>query len=653
MLTDTTRSPYAKVHALDGMKVKWTGGLWKERFDTCANSTVPQLKRMFDSKEISHVVENFKICAGDAEGDFDGTVFGDGDFYKWMESAIYVAYQTDNQKLKDEIEDYIDLIGRAQQSDGYLSTKQIIGERNGNGISRMGDINDFEVYNFGHMFTAACVHKRITGKNNFLVIAVKTADYLENLYEEAERTGEVQTAVCPSHYMGLVEMYRTTGEERYLKLAKLSITLRDSVKNGMDDNQDKIPLKQHEKILGHAVRANYLYAGVADLCLEEKDTDYIEVLHKVWRSLVDKKLYITGGCGALYNGASPYGYFFDHQLVHQAYGYEYQLPNVTAYNETCASLGGVFWAYRMFQLEPKAEYFDILERMMLNTNLAALSLDGKRFFYENMLRRAKELDYKLIWPLTRSEYILSYCCPPNLARTVAQSSEYAYLTSDNGVWTGMYGASEAQIKLKNGGEFTLVQETDYPFDGKIRFTAKDIKTNAPVHLRLRVPGWAVGGSVKGANIDKELGKQDAGTYLDIRVEELQDMDVQLVLNMEIRYTVANNMVEETVGQAAVERGPLVYCCESVDTQAATLDDIYLDLNAKFTPVEYEIQGRKMTALETEEYVIDRSEFDRSALYQPLTYHGMRKEHLRMIPYYAWDNRDYGEMRIWFPIAYTV
>ena len=246
MLTDTTGSPYAKVHALDGMKVKWTGGLWKERFDTCANSTVPQLKHMFDSKDISHVVENFKICAGDAEGDFDGTVFGDGDFYKWMESAIYTAYQTDNHLLKEEIENYIDLIGRAQQPDGYLSTKQIIGERTGNGVSRMGDINDFEVYNFGHMFTAACVHKRITGKDNFLTIAAKTADYLEHLYEEAERTGEVQTAVCPSHYMGLVEMYRTTGDKRYLKLAKQAIALRDSVKNGLDDNQDKIPLKQHE-----------------------------------------------------------------------------------------------------------------------------------------------------------------------------------------------------------------------------------------------------------------------------------------------------------------------------------------------------------------------------------------------------------------------
>ena len=168
MLTDTTRSPYAKVHALDGMKVKWTGGLWKERFDTCANSTVPQLKHMFDSKDISHVVENFKICAGDAQGDFDGTVFGDGDFYKWMESAIYTAYQTDNQLLKEEIENYIDLIGRAQQPDGYLSTKQIIGERSGNGVSRMGDINDFEVYNFGHMFTAACVHKELQARTAFL-----------------------------------------------------------------------------------------------------------------------------------------------------------------------------------------------------------------------------------------------------------------------------------------------------------------------------------------------------------------------------------------------------------------------------------------------------------------------------------------------------
>lgn len=653
MLTNTEKSPYAKVHALDGMKVTWTGGLWKERFDTCASSTVPQLKHMFDSKDISHVVENFKICAGDSEGDFDGTVFGDGDFYKWMESAICTAYKTDNEELKNEIEEYIDLISRAQQPDGYLSTKQIIGERTGNGVSRMGDINDFEVYNFGHMFTAACVHKRATGKDNFLAVAEKTAGYLEHLYDEAERTGEVQTAVCPSHYMGLVEMYRTTGEKRYLTLAKRAIALRDSVKNGMDDNQDRIPLKEHDKIIGHAVRANYLYAGVADLCLEEDDPEYRAVLDKVWRSLVDKKIYITGGCGALYNGVSPYGNFFVHQIVHQAYGYEYQLPNITAYNETCASLGGVFWAYRMFQLDPKAEYFDILERMMLNTNLAGLSMDGKRFFYENMLRRTKELDYKLIWPLTRSEYILSYCCPPNLARTIAQSSEYAYLVSKDSVWTGMYGASEAEVKLENGAEFTLVQETEYPFDGKIRFTAKEIKEDCPVHLRLRVPGWAVSGSVKKSGEICALTEKDAGTYLDICVDSLKDLDVELELTMEIRYTAANLMVEEAAGQAAIERGPLVYCCEGVDTAAESLDDIYLDLNAEFTTEEFEIEGRNIVVLEAEEYVMDRSGFNRKALYQPLKYHGMKKEKVRLIPYYAWDNREFGEMRVWFPVAYTV
>lgn len=652
MLTNTKKSKFAKVYPVDGMDVKWTKGLWKERFDTCADSTVPQLQHMFESADISHVLENFKICAGDADGDFDGTVFGDGDFYKWLESAVYTATKNNNEKLLARIDEYIDIIGRAQQPDGYLSTKQIIGEMRQNGVSRMGDINDFEVYNFGHMFTSACLHKRMTGKDSFMKIAVRVADYLEKLYDDAEKTGEVQTAVCPSHYMGLIEMYRTTEEERYLTLAKRAIALRDSVKDGLDDNQDSIPLRQHEKIIGHSVRANYLYAGVADLCMEEDDAELREVLNKVWRSLVDKKIYITGGCGALYNGASPYGYFFKHQLVHQAYGYEYQLPNVTAYNETCASLGGVFWAYRMFQLDPKAEYMDILERMMLNVNLAGLSMDGKRFFYENMLRRAKKLDYELIWPLTRSEYILSYCCPPNIARTVAESSEYAYMLSADSVWTGMYGASEAKVKLENGAAFTLVQDTEYPFDGYFRFTAKDVESNVPFTLRVRIPGWS---KLSVLNINGEeirLGKEHAGTYYEIQIADPANMDVQMALDMNVRYTVAHNMVEETVGQAAIERGPLVYCVEGVDTDLETLDDLYLDVNAEFTPVDVEIAGRTIKAIETEQFCMDRFAFDRDALYQDLRYRGMDKCNVRFIPYYAWDNREYGEMRIWFPVAYV-
>ncbi len=650
MLTDTRRSPYAKVSPVEWNAVKWTGGLWKERTQTCIACTIPQLQSMFENKNISHVLENFRICAGEAEGEFDGTVFGDGDFYKWMEAAVYAAALSDDQALLAQLDDYVELIGKAQQEDGYLSTKQIIGEKKGNGVSRMGDINDFEVYNFGHLFTSACLYKRVTGKDDFLRIAERTADYMEQLYQEAKRSGQVQTAVCPSHYMGLIEMYRTTGKHRYLELASQAVALRDSVRDGLDDNQDRIPVKQHEKIVGHAVRANYLYAGIADLCAEREETEYRVVLAKVWRNLADKKLYLTGGCGALYNGASPYGNFFTDQKIHQAYGYEYQLPNITAYNETCASLGGVFWAYRMFLLNPKAEYFDIIERMMLNTNLAAVSLDGKRFFYENMLRRVKKLDYELIWPMTRTEYILSYCCPPNLARTIVQSTEYVYTVSDHEVWTGLYGCCEGRFSLQNGAVFTLKQDTEYPFDGRIRFTCENVERNLPFVLQLRIPGWVRKGYIRINGVTEELRPEMAGTYQAVEVMNPVSDEVDLYLDMEVRHTVAHTMVEENTNQAALERGPLVYCCETPDTASETLDDLLLDLSAEFTEEEIEIAGRKVRTLSAEEYCFIRSDYDRNALYQTIRSIKMRRERVRFIPYYAWDNREYGEMRSWFPIA---
>lgn len=653
MLTYTRNSKKAKVKPIDYNKVKWTGGLWKERFDVCGVSTVPQLQHMFESKDISHVLENFKICAGDVEGDFDGTVFGDGDFYKWMESAVYVAVKSNNSELLKQIDEYIELIERAQQPDGYLSTKQIIGEMKVNGISRMGDINDFEVYNFGHMFTSACLHYRLTGKENFLNIAKRVAVYLENLYDDAKKTGEVQTAVCPSHYMGLIEMYRTIGDKKYLNLAKLAIELRDSVKDGLDDNQDRLPLKEHRKIIGHAVRANYLYAGVADLCLEEDNDEYSVVLDSVWKDLINKKMYITGGCGALYNGTSPYGNFFIDQKTHQAYGYEYQLPNITAYNETCASIGAVMWAYRMFQLNPKAEYFDVLETMMLNTNLAALSLDGKKFFYENMLRRAEKMDFELIWPLTRSEYILSYCCPPNLARIIAQSSEYAYLTSDDKVWFGMYGESEAIFSLKNGSKFTLNQKTNYPFNGRFDICFSDIEDATPFSIMLRIPKWVKKGYIKLNNKTIEIGVHNASSYKEIKINNPKTDVVEFNLEMEVRYTLANNMVEETTNQVAVEKGPIVYCAEIHDTSMKSLDDMLINLNAKYEEVVVDINGNEIFGLSADHYALDRGKFDRDALYQDFNYTGVNLEKVTFIPYYAWDNRKFGEMRVWFPLAYNV
>lgn len=657
MLTDTAKSKNAKLRGIPFSDVEWTGGIYKERFDTCAEAMVPHLQRMFESKDISHVLENFKIAAGEAEGDFDGTVFGDGDFYKWMEAAVYTAVRTGNEKLLQNMEEYIGIIARAQQPDGYISTKQIIGERSGK-ASRLGDINDFEVYNFGHLFTSACLYKRLTGKDSFLNIAIKAAGYLEKLYKQAEENGQVQTAVCPSHYMGLAELYRTTGEENYLKLLKKAIALRDSVEKGLDDNQDKLPLLEHDKIIGHAVRANYLYAGVADLCLEEDSPQLVEVLHKVWKSLVTQKLYITGGCGALYNGASPYGYFFDHQLVHQAYGYEYQLPNVTAYNETCASIGGVYWAWRMYCLEKDPAYVDVLERMILNVNLAAVSMDGKRFFYENMLRRAKKLPYELIWGQERAEYILSYCCPPNLARMMAQMSEYAYAIGNDGIYTVLYGDNKARV---NG--WTLLQKTDYPYDGQIRFSFRDKEADAQeeLTLHLRIPQWAKSGNICCVDKDnavissQELSARDAGTYKTIIISQPEKQELILNLHMEPRLTCAHALVEEAVNQVAVERGPLVYCMEGMDAETDTLDDIVIPSDISFAKAAFTIEGRELTALEgtflkrkrcsKEDTVV----YDPDALYQDYINRGYEKVHGRMIPYFAWDNRGLDEMRIWIPV----
>lgn len=656
MLTDTRKSPFAQVHGLPFDAVEWTKGLYKERFDTCRDALVPHLQAMFECEDISHVVENFKIAAGDADGDFGGTVFGDGDFYKWMESAVYTAVSGKNQGLLEKLDSYIQLIGRAQLPDGYISTKQIINEKKGMG-ARLGDINEFEVYNFGHLFTSACLYQRLTGNDRFLVIAEKAAVYLKQLYEEAEKTGEAQTAVCPSHYMGLAELYRTTGKREYLELLKKAIRLRDCVEGGLDDNQDRLPLKQHKKIIGHAVRANYLYAGVADLCIEVEDTELTAVLHHVWHNLITQKLYITGGCGALYNGASPYGNFFTHQLVHQAYGYEYQLPNVTAYNETCASIGGVYWAYRMFCMEKKAEYADVLERMVLNVNLAAVSLDGTRFFYENMLRRAKELPYELIWGQERAEYIVSYCCPPNLARLIAQLSEYAYAMDDTGIYTVLYGASRARIALTDGCEATLVQETAYPYDGEISFRFEQVKRNLPLKLHVRIPAWVRSGSVSEVTADGEtllwsqnLSREDAGSYLTIEIQNPKETRIILDLEMQPRLTCAHALVEETCGQVAVEKGPVVYCLEGMDALTETIDDLYIPSDVRLEPEVLEIEGRSIVGLAgTFLKKKHGEEYDKNALYQDYAEEGHEPVKVRMIPYFAWDNRGVDEMRIWMPV----
>lgn len=651
MLADTSASTYANGVGLDTACIKWTGGFWKEVVDICARNMVPNLKAMFENKDISHVVENFRIAAGQLDGDFCGTVFGDGDFYKWMEAELYAAYLLQDASRFSALDDYITLIGSAQQADGYISTKQIIEDRQGRTRTRLKDVNEFEVYNMGHLLTSAALHKRLTGKDNFLKIARKAAEYLGKMYEKAEENKDVQTAVCPSHYMGLIELYRTTGETQYLNLAKRAIELRDLVKDGTDDNQDRIPLKQQNKIVGHAVRATYLYAGVADYFLESGDEGYLTTLNAVWRNMADTKLYLTGGVGALYNGCSPYGDFFTDQRVHQAFGYEYQLPNITAYNETCASVGLVMWAYRMFLVRPDSEYFDLIERALLNVNLAAVSLDGKKYFYENMLRRTRHLDVKLIWPLTRTSYIYSYCCPPNLARLIMQSSEYCFVQKGDRIYTGLFGEAEAKITLKNGSQFLLKEKTKYPYYGDIEFSFRDVQKDKGMDFMLRIPDWCDQALIqifRGETLLSERKILKKSGYEKISLDKIRDIRLKVSLSMSPRYTVANAMVEENGNQVAVERGPLVYCIESVDVGNIHLEDIYLDPSEELRPKDIRIGDRRLVALEGKAALAQYAGDSREELYYSYQKPQWRAEEIRLIPYFAWDNRGSGEMRIWMP-----
>ena len=352
------------------------------------------------------------------------------------------------------------------------------------------------MYNFGQLMTAACVHYRATGKTNFLAIACKAADFLCNEFQKPT-PALANNLICPSHYMGIIELYRTTHDPRYLELAKKFLAMRDLITDGTDDNQDRIPFAQQEEAEGHAVRANYLYAGAADLFLEDGDPNLWQPLAEIWTNVVTQKMYITGGCGALYDGASPDGAKDQKHItrVHQAYGRNYQLPNTTAYSETCANIGNVLWNWRMFLATGDAKFVDVVELVLDNSVLSGGALDGTNFFYTNPLRVTDPLPVALRWPRTRQPFYSSFCCPPNLVRTIAESANYAYAKTDDAIWVNLYGGSTLDTELANGGEIKLEQETDYPWNGRVRIKILACGTN-PFALKLRIPGWAESESVR-------------------------------------------------------------------------------------------------------------------------------------------------------------
>ena len=642
-------SPHRTVEPIPMADVKWTDGFWNQRFVTCRDKMVPSMWEIMKGTKYKPFLEHFRIAAGLSEGRYHGAKWNDGDFYKWIEAVCAVQAIERDPVWDRRLDEIVSIIGKAQRADGYIHTPVLVAARNGDESAKpFADRFNFEVYNMGHLMTAACRHHEVTGKNEFAAIARKAADFLD----EAFRTPTPETArhaICPSHYMGILDLYRTTGERRYLELAQRLIRMRDLVTDGGDDNQDRVPFLQQHEAVGHAVRATYLYAGVADLYAETGDEKLYSTLNTLWRNVVEKKMYITGACGALHDGASPDGSKNQEAItrVHQAFGRNYQLPSTTAHNETCASIGNTLWNWRMFLNSGEAKYVDVMELALYNSVLSGVSLDGEDFFYTNPLRQQNDAPVKLRWSRTRVPFVTSFCCPPNVVRTVASVNGYAYGVSDNTVWVNLYGSNALDTELPGGGKLRLQQQTNYPWSGDVQLKVVECDSK-PFVMRLRIPGWAKSATL---TIDGKPTKVSLkqGSYAAIHRSWRPGTTIDLSLGMPAQLIESHPLVEETMNQVAVRRGPIVYCLESNDLPSdVAVASVRMPRDGKWKPRFDAKMLDGVTVLEGT--LVSREIGDwNEKLYREFIRSESNRFVGKLIPYFAWSNRGQSEMTVWLPL----
>lgn len=663
MPATTALRTHAPLRPLDAAAARWARGFWGEIRTRTHDITIPRIWDSLSDPRVSPGLRNFRLAAGLESGQHIGPPFMDGDFYKWLEAAVARLETEPDPKLAALVEELAQLIASVQRDDGYLHTPTSIAERNHEAATALADRFNFETYNLGHLITAAVRHWQVTGSTTLLDAAKRAASFLEDLAND--RPLELaRSAICPSHYMAVIDLYRATGEERYLRLAEGFVRVRDDFEEGGDDNQDRIPVRQQTTVAGHAVRANYLYAGLADLVAETGDEELRGVLERLWDDVVDTKLYITGGCGALYDGASPDGHPWQREIsrVHQAYGRPYQLPNTTAHAESCANIGMIFWSERMLALTGDAKYADVIEHLAFNSLLGSISLDGSEYFYTNALRQVRDLPYELRRPgdtgqpvvpppppsdeRLRQRYLTCFCCPPNIARTLARFHERAASLSADGLFVHLYGGSDIDVTDDMGRRLALREDSDYPWHDRITLTVTAADGAMPLHVR--IPGWSTDAAI---TVNGEAVAVSApAVYTRIERRWVAGDVIELVLPMPVRVLRGHRLAEEIGNQVAVQRGPVVYCLESADlAEGVVLEQAAVRRGTALRPVRTEIAGHRMVALETELTVLPVK--DASGLYADLEEAPLRTLSSRLVPYFAWGNRGAGEMSVWLPLVW--
>jgi uncharacterized protein len=621
--------PFTAVHLTDTF--------WAPRLETNRTVTIPYA---FGKCEESGRMYNFERAAAVLRGENvsdrkpPGFPFDDTDPYKVLEGASYALAVQPDPKMSAYLDKLVALIASAQEPDGYLYTTRTIDPlhpHKWSGTNRWVNEQDLshELYNAGHLFEAAAANYQATGETNLLHVALAEADLLDKTFGPATS----QLHEWPGHEvveMGLAKLYRITGDLRYLNLAKYFIDVRGSHPGGDDYHQSRIPPVDQTEAIGHAVRAGYLYSGMADVAALTGDTNYVRAIDTIWENCTGKKIYVTGGIGARPDG--------------EAFGGNYELPNLTAYNETCAAVANDFWNERLFLLHGDGKYMDVLERTLYNGLLAGVSLDGTNFFYPNPLESTGNY--------SRSPWFGCACCPGNITRFLPSLPGYFYAQQGDKIFVNLFASGTADIKLENGRTVILTQETRYPWDGAIKINiAPDKKSKFTVAVR--IPGWARNEAVPGglyqfadAATNELITLKVNGETVPVQIDKgyaslnrqwKKGDIIELNLPMPVRRVVANENVKADAGRVALQRGPIVFCAEWPDNPNGKVRNLVLPddqpLTATFEPsllngVEI-IQGRAFSVSKDDAGLLVKTEQD-----------------FKAIPYYAWANRGRGEMAVW-------
>ncbi|WP_029905045.1 glycoside hydrolase family 127 protein [Prevotella sp. 10(H)] len=588
--TKNKENNFQKNYPVNFSKVKITDNFWTPRLKTHADVTLKACIHQCEHE--TQRIKNFAIAAKMEEGEFKGLVYDDSDLYKMLEGASYSLMNNPDPQLEKKLDSIIAKIAGAQLPDGYLMTYFQLNNLD----ERWTNMDKHEMYCCGHLIEAGIAHYNATGKRSLLDVAIKYADHIDNTFGKGKRDW------VPGHQeieLALVKLYRVTDDQRYLNLAHWLLEQRGHDKadwKAKDYYQDLKPVKDLAKISGHAVRAMYMFTGMADYAAITEDTTYIKALDRLWDDVVHTKMYLTGGIGS--------------SRKNEGFTEDYDLPNEEAYCETCASVGMVFWNQRMNMLKGDSKYIDVLERSLYNGALAGISLSGDRFFYVNPLASSGNHH--------RKPWYGTACCPSQISRFLPSIGSYIYATSDDALWVNLFIGNDTKVQL-SGTDIAVSQKTEYPWDGKVAISIDPDKDKS-FELKLRLPDWCKKYTL--AINGKQADAKTENGYISIDRLWKKSDKIEYTMDMPVEVVAADPRVKANIGKRAIQRGPLVYCAEEADN--TDFDNMLLNPSTTYnTSFQQDLLGGVVSIAATnadKTYILN--------------------------PYYAWDNRQPGKMKVW-------